>query len=52
MVVNSRIEGRGPQRRELDSAAYRLEAIHFLEYLKGNPKSKIKEVNIGNSPSI
>ncbi|MBI3486198.1 hypothetical protein HY025_04660 [Candidatus Daviesbacteria bacterium] len=30
------------ERRRKDAAAYRLEALHFLEYLKGNPKSKIK----------
>lgn len=33
------------RRRLLDGAAYRLEAIHFLELLKGNPESKIREIN-------
>lgn len=33
------------QRRKLDASAYRLEALHFLEYLKGNPESKIQQVN-------
>ena len=32
------------QRRKLDASAYRLEALHFLEYLKGNPNSKIQQV--------
>lgn len=32
------------QRRKLDASAYRLEALHFLEYLKGNPESKIQQV--------
>lgn len=33
------------RRRKLDAAAYRLEAIHFLKFLKGNPRSKIREIN-------
>ncbi len=33
------------ERRIRDGAAYRLEAIHFLSYLKGDPRSKIKEVS-------
>lgn len=32
------------KRRQLDGAAYRLEAIHFVEYLKNNPRSKIRAV--------
>lgn len=32
------------KRRKLDGAAYRLEAIHFLEYLKRNPNSKITRI--------
>lgn len=34
------------QRRRIDGAAYRLEAIHFLEYLKGNLNSKFREVPV------
>lgn len=30
------------KRRILDAAAYRLEAIHLLAYLRGDPRSKIK----------
>lgn len=32
------------KRRIADGAAYRLEAIHFLAFLRGNPKSMIREV--------
>ncbi|MDO8639232.1 MAG: glycosyltransferase [Candidatus Daviesbacteria bacterium] len=32
------------QRRKLDASAYRLEALHFLEYLQGNPNSAIQPV--------
>lgn len=32
------------ERRTLDGAAYRLEAIHFLRFLKGKPGSKIREI--------
>lgn len=32
------------ERRKKDAAAYRLEALHFLAYLRGDPASKIKEV--------
>lgn len=31
-------------RRELDAEAYRLEALHLLALLKGNPRSKLKEI--------
>lgn len=31
-------------RRQLDGAAYRLEAIHFLAYLRNDPRSEIKQV--------
>jgi len=33
------------ERRNVDAAAYRLEALHFLAFLKGDPKSKIREVS-------
>ncbi|TSC87777.1 MAG: Uncharacterized protein G01um10147_463 [Microgenomates group bacterium Gr01-1014_7] len=33
------------QRRKLDASAYRLEALHFLEYLRGNPNSKIQQIS-------
>lgn len=36
------------QRRKLDASAYRLEALHFLEYLKGNPNSEIQPVKSVN----
>lgn len=36
------------QRRKLDASAYRLEALHFLEYLKGNPNSEIQPVKSAN----
>lgn len=32
------------ERRRVDAAAYRLEAIHFLAHLKGDPRSKIEEI--------
>lgn len=32
------------ERRQKDADAYRLEAIHFLAFLRGDPGSKIKEV--------
>lgn len=32
------------KKRQLDGTAYRLEAIHFVEYLKGSPRSKIRAV--------
>lgn len=32
-------------KRSLDAAAYRLEAIHFLAFLKKDPRSKIREVH-------
>lgn len=32
------------EKRLLDADAYRLEAIHFLEFLKGNPRSQIREI--------
>lgn len=32
------------RRRLLDGAAYRLEALHFLAYLRGNKKSLIREI--------
>lgn len=36
------------QRRKLDASAYRLETLHFLEYLKGNPNSEIQPVKSAN----
>lgn len=32
------------QKRKEDASAYRLETIHFRAYLKGDPRSKIREV--------
>ncbi len=32
------------ERRKMDAASYRLETLHFLAFLKGDPKSKIREV--------
>lgn len=33
------------ERRKMDAASYRLETLHFLAFLKGDPKSKIREVS-------
>ena len=33
-------------RRQQDAAAYKLEAIHFLAYLKGKANSKIRKMNL------
>lgn len=41
-VSDEQIDAFRDKRRE-QSAVYRLEALHFLAYLKGNPKSKIIE---------
>lgn len=34
------------ERRLLDGAAYRLEALHFLAFLQGDPRSKIIEIGV------
>lgn len=43
--MSDKAKARFMQRRAEDASAYPLELIHFIEYLKGNPESKIVGVN-------